>query len=87
MAVTDPQLPANHGSFRLDASPDGATVQPHAGPADLTLHIRDLAAVFLGGHRLHTLAAASRVHGSPATLARADALFASPAAPWCPEIF
>jgi predicted acetyltransferase len=53
------------------------------------LHLADttLASLLLGGVSPTQLALAGRVHGEPGVLARADRMFASPIAPWCPEVF
>jgi Sterol carrier protein domain len=46
-----------------------------------------LGSVYLGGFTWTHLANALRVEGTPDALARADALFHTPRAPWCPEMF
>ncbi|RLU81388.1 GNAT family N-acetyltransferase [Streptomyces griseocarneus] len=47
--VRDARIAANHGRFRLVASPGRCTYEATADPADLTLDVRDLAACYLGG--------------------------------------
>jgi predicted acetyltransferase len=55
-----------------------------ADKTDLTLGLDDLGAVYLGGVAPSVLAAAGRVTEQvPGALARADAAFASPVAPFC----
>ena len=55
--------------------------------ADLSIHVRDLSAMYLGGVSATTLARAGRLDGDPAALQRADRLFASSATPWCATDF
>ncbi|MFS4091374.1 GNAT family N-acetyltransferase [Streptomyces sp. AF1A] len=88
LEVVDGQGPAG-GRFRLTASPEGAscTATSTASP-DLTLDVRELASVWLGGESLLRLAALGRVQEEREGAAReADALFRSPGRPWCPDIF
>ena len=61
--VTDELLPDNAGRWRLRADgPDGgARCERTAEPADIALDVRELAAAYLGGTRLGTLAAAGLV--------------------------
>jgi predicted acetyltransferase len=77
------------GRYRLAASPEGAScTATSTASADLTLDIRDLASVWLGGESLLRLAALGRVQEEREGAAReADALFRSPGRPWCPDIF
>ena len=47
-----------------------------------------LGSVYLGGFTFEQLVRAGRVEElTEGAAARADAMFASPRAPWCPEIF
>ncbi len=55
--------------------------------AEISLDVRDLGALYLGAVTATTLARAGRVMGSPAGLARADAVFGSGATPWCSTHF
>jgi predicted acetyltransferase len=73
------------GRYVLDAGPDGATCTPSsAEPADLLVHQRALAAAYLGGFSLRSQAIAGRIdEQKPGALRRADAMFATPMAPWC----
>jgi predicted acetyltransferase len=83
LEVTDPTGHAA-GRYALDAGPDGATCRPTTESPDLTLPVTALAAVYLGGFRLHTLAAAGQVdEHKPGALAAADLLFLAANAPWC----
>jgi len=55
---------------------------------ELALDVAALGSVYLGGFGFKQLARAGRVEErAPGALERADALFASEPAPWCPEIF
>lgn len=87
LAVDDPRFAANSGRFALEAGRDGARCVATDAPADIALPVDMLGAVFLGANRFQTLARAGRLSGDAAALARADAMFASPRAAWCPEIF
>ncbi|GAA3385080.1 GNAT family N-acetyltransferase [Cryptosporangium minutisporangium] len=79
--VTDDVLPANTGRYRLDGSRTD-------DPADLSLDVAALAAVYLGGTRWWQLALAGRVaEHTPGALTRADDLFATPRAPHSGTIF
>lgn len=55
--------------------------------ADLKLSRDALGALYLGGVSASRLARADRIHGDAAAIAVADRAFASPVAPWCPEVF
>ncbi|MEV3959428.1 sterol carrier protein domain-containing protein [Nocardia sp. NPDC050193] len=72
VAVTDPILPANTGTYRIE---DGGVTRVDE-PADLGTDVSALAAAYLGGTRWRHLALAGRVteHG-PGAAATADALF------------
>jgi predicted acetyltransferase len=85
--VADAFCPWNEGTWRL--SFDGRVeVDPTEDQTDLGLDVRDLAAAYLGGFSFTRLAAAGRVQElRPGALARADAMFRTERAPWCPEIF
>jgi predicted acetyltransferase len=61
IAVRDPLLPGNSGTWRLCGDQTGATCTATRADPDLTLDVRDLGAAYLGGVSLMTLAAAGRV--------------------------
>lgn len=72
--------------YRLETGPEaGDCRRAKAGErTDLVLGEADLASVYLGGCRLSVLAAAGRVQEPrPGALARADAAFTGPLAPFC----
>ena len=83
--VRDAFLPANAGTWHLEAHAGQVAVQRTAQPADLALDVGDLSAAYLGGLRFGQLARALRVteHAAGA-LARADAMFAVEPQPWQP---
>jgi predicted acetyltransferase len=82
--VTDEFCPWNQGRWRV--SGDG--VKRTDESPDLRCDVTALGSVYLGGFTWSQLARASRVEAmQPLAVARADALFRSDRAPWCPEVF
>ncbi len=82
--VRDGFCPWNEGRWVLTG---GRAERTDADP-DLRLDVADLATPYLGGFTFAQLARALRVEELTAgAIARADALFRSDRAPWCPEIF
>jgi len=82
--VADDVCPWNAGRWRV--GPGG--VEGTSAAAELRCPVTTLGSAYLGGFTWHQLAQALRVEElSPGAAARADALFRSPCAPWCPEIF
>ncbi|WP_405599397.1 GNAT family N-acetyltransferase [Streptomyces sp. NBC_01410] len=76
------------GTFRLDASPEGAVCAPSVESPDLTLDVRELGALYLGDEsavRLSALGLAAEA--TPGAAAVADALFRTSRRPWCPDVF
>jgi predicted acetyltransferase len=73
------------GRWVLEAGPDGASCQPVGGEqCDLRMGLADLSALYMGGVRASTLAAAGRVHEErPGALAVADAIFMTTREPFC----
>lgn len=83
LAVEDPFRPASGGLFHLAASPEGATcTRVDHGDADLAMDTSALGSLVLGTVPASVLAAAGRVAGSAAAVARADACFSSGPAPF-----
>jgi predicted acetyltransferase len=83
MEVADPTFAANVGRYRLHGSPDGAACIRTQDAPDLTLSAAELAAAYLGGFDLTTLARAGRVvEHRPGRLQRADAMFSWRPGPW-----
>jgi predicted acetyltransferase len=84
IGVADGLCPWNAGRYRLSA--DGCERTQEA--ADLELDVSSLAAAYLGGTTLRSLAAASRVRElTPGAVARASAAFRGEIDPWCPDVF
>ena len=74
----------NAGRWKVGAQGAERTTEA----ADLACDVTALGSVYLGGYSFRQLAAACRVtEVTPGAVARADALFPSAGAPWCPEIF
>lgn len=63
------------GRFKLVGGPDGATCAPTTEPADLTLDIEHLGAVYLGGSSVRALAWLGLISGSEAVITLADTMF------------
>jgi predicted acetyltransferase len=83
LAVTDPTCPEAAGCYRLDADELGANCQRTKDAPDIEVGVEDLAAAYLGGVSLTTLARAGRVRElSSGGLRRCSAMFASRPAPW-----
>ncbi|MGQ0670116.1 MAG: GNAT family N-acetyltransferase [Actinomycetota bacterium] len=88
LEVRDEFCPWNDGRYALEGGPDGAVCGPTTKTADLALSVTDLGASYLGGAEFPTLARAGRVvEETPGALRRADAMFRSDPAPWCPNMF
>jgi predicted acetyltransferase len=79
LELHDPFRPANDGRWRVG----GAGCQRTSLEPDLALGAPELGSIYLGGVKPSVLARAGRVEERrPGALRRADALFASPVAPW-----
>lgn len=82
--TADPHFPDNVGTWTLEADRARRTSRR----PDVRLDVQGLGSAFLGGFSFAALARAGRVEeASRGGLARADALFRTTAAPWCPEVF
>jgi predicted acetyltransferase len=82
--VFDEFCPWNEGRWRLA---DGVAKRSQTS-AHLRCDVRDLGSVYLGGFTFEQLVRGGRVEElRRGAAARADAMFASTRAPWCPEIF
>ncbi len=82
--VTDDFLPENAGRWHVGAN--GAERTDAA--AEIALDVTGLGSVYLGGFSFTDLVRASRAQElATGAVDRADALFRTSAAPWCPEIF
>jgi predicted acetyltransferase len=88
LRVRDTFCPWNDGQYELVGGPAGAECKLLTGSPDLAIDAADLAALYLGGNRLRTLFEAGRVEElSKGAVARADAMFVTDRAPWCPSHF
>ncbi|MEV7550973.1 GNAT family N-acetyltransferase [Amycolatopsis sp. NPDC089917] len=87
--VRDAFCPWNAGNWRLVTDADGnAEVKRVEDPPDLELDVTDLGAIYLGGTRPSTLAAAGRIKERTAgAVSRATAAFAGDREPSCLESF
>lgn len=86
--VVDDVCPWNTGRFALTGSPEDAQCEATDAAADLRLTAVELGAVYLGGTRLGSLAAAGRVEElTPGAVRRADTMFSWSPLPVCPEVF
>jgi predicted acetyltransferase len=82
--VDDEFCPWNAGRWRIGEGGAQRTTES----ADLRCDVTALGCVYLGGFTWAHLSEALRVEEvRPGALARADALFRTSRAPWCPEIF
>ncbi|UQA59458.1 GNAT family N-acetyltransferase [Polyangium aurulentum] len=86
LEIEDRYCPWNEGRYRLDGGERRASRTNDA--PDLRLSVDALGSAYLGGISFARLADAGRVEERAAgAVSRADALFRSARAPWCPEIF
>lgn len=84
IGVTDAFCPWNQGTYRLA---EGKAARTSEAP-DLSVDVDALGAAYLGGFSFTRMADAGRaVEHTRGALLRADALFRSARAPWCPEVF
>ena len=82
--VADAFCPWNEGRWKLE----GGEAAKSGDEPDLRLDVTALGSVYLGGFTFAQLARAGRVEElRDGAVARADDLFRSDRAPWCPEIF
>jgi predicted acetyltransferase len=88
LEVTDQVMPEVGGRWRMSIRQGHAELEATEQPAELRVDITDLGAVFLGGFTFAQLARAGRgAEIGPGAMRRADAMFASDRAPWCPHVF
>ena len=83
--VQDELLPWNNGCFVLAVADRRASVRS-GGAGRLSLHVRDLAALYSGYLTPAELRAAGSLDGPEAALATAAQIFAGPR-PWTPDMF
>jgi predicted acetyltransferase len=88
LEVTDPLCPWNDGRWHLVADGDPVTCETTTEPADLSMSVTELGAIYLGGTLLRDLAMAGRIaEHTPGAVTTASAAFHSSPAPWCPIVF
>jgi predicted acetyltransferase len=82
--VRDEVCPWNEGRWRVE----GGEASPADDAADLALDVADLGSVYLGGFSFRELGRAGHVEElAQGAIDRADSIFRTDVAPWCPEIF
>jgi predicted acetyltransferase len=87
LEVDDP-LGLCGGRFVLEGGPDGATCRATDAAAELSMGMRALGALSLGGVSVHALADAGLIEAhAPGALMSAERLFRWPVAPWCYTFF
>jgi predicted acetyltransferase len=88
LETSDEFMPECAGRWRLSVAGGRARVEPTSDAADLLLETNDLASVYLGAFTFSDLARAGRGReAKPGARRRADLLFTTDRAPWCPQIF
>ncbi|MFJ9130979.1 GNAT family N-acetyltransferase [Streptomyces sp. NPDC102340] len=76
------------GRFTLTAAPGGAVCSPGAASPQLTVDVRELGALWLGGESAVRLAALGRiVEHEEGAAAGFGALLRTSRRPWCPDVF
>ena len=83
IAVTDPLVPRNDGTWEISA--DGA--RRTEGAPDIRTDIAGISAAYLGGTSWHTIAATGRATGDACAIVIADTLFAVTPLPFCGSFF
>ena len=84
LEVADAFMPENAGRWRIA----GGSAERTEDEADLELDVNEAASLYLGGFTASELVRAGTVRElRDGAAVRADALFATPRKPWCPEIF
>ncbi|HEX5016677.1 MAG TPA: GNAT family N-acetyltransferase [Actinomycetes bacterium] len=88
LEVADRDFEANAGTWRLSAGSEGATCERTSTSPDISLDIRSLGAVLLGGPTLQAHGDASWLtEHTQGSLAAVSAAFEAPRAPHCPFVF
>jgi predicted acetyltransferase len=86
--LTDPMFTSNAGRWRLRGDREKAFCESTDSPADVSMDIESLGAIYLGGTSLTSLAAAGRVSGGSAESVRdVSAAFGWDVQPWCLSTF
>ena len=88
IGVIDRRLPDNSRSWRVEGGPDGAACTRTAHEPDLLVDVGDLGGAYLGNVKFSRLVRAKRAEeGTPGAAVRADLMFTTDPAPWCPQVF
>jgi predicted acetyltransferase len=89
LEVVDADVPSvASGRFMLRAGGDQVECSRTDRPADVELHQRALASIYLGGFTLGEMSVAGNARElTTGALARLDAMFRTPLAPWCATWF
>jgi predicted acetyltransferase len=78
----------NAGRWSISVADGVPIVERTTDAADIACDTTDLAAIYLGAFGFRRLADAARVRElQPGAIARADGLFRTERAPWCPKVF
>jgi predicted acetyltransferase len=86
--VTDPMLAQNNRTFRLQGGPDGAEVKPSRRRPDVSMNVRELGAIYLGGVSPASLRQAGLVtEQTSGSVGRVAAAFAWDRLPYCNDYF
>ena len=86
--VVDELRPATAGRYRFAGGPDQSSCEPTNAAADLRLDVADLGSLLLGGVSARDLSRVGRVEElHDGAVARADAFFGWPSAPFCTTRF
>ena len=86
--VRDGMVESNAGRYALQLGPDGASVRRARRRPDVSLDVRELGTVYLGGPSLGELHRAGLVtEHRPGAVAAASAAFGWPVAPFCADSF
>ena len=88
MEVADEFCTWNDGRWSLTIEAGVPYVEPATDSADIACDVTDVAAAYLGGFTFAQLASAGRTRElAPGGVQRADGLFRTDRAPWCPRPF
>lgn len=75
------------GRYELEVDSDGVECRSTDREADITLDVRELGSVYLGGVTFRELNRAGLIEGSADSVLQADLMFGHSRPPWCPEVF
>lgn len=88
LELADELCPWNDGRWSLRVEGGVPYVEPSTELPDLACDVTDLAAAYLGAFTFAQLSDAGRIGElTPGGIDRADALFRTDRAPWCPRVF